>query len=370
MQARVSQVAGSHALVFYGYVATSGAVLAACTQLIVGPLSDRRRLRGSRRVEFYLIGALLGSAALFFFYVAGTPPLLLAAYAVLQVALNIAIGPYQAAIPDSISSPMAGRASAWMASFQSAGNAAGAILATLLGNGMLLAASLGVLLLGTCAVTARAVKSAPQMSAPSPEPLRLSRAFALLFLSRVALFAGFYTLLGYMFFYTIAFIAPQVARARTIDGLLVLGFTIAGACGAALAAKPADRFDRRNVAGIGGLAAVCALAIFIIGRSPLAAALSIPLGGLGWGAFLVADWAIACRIIPRGAAAGAMAIWNLAVLTPQVLAPLATTALVTRLGSGLRTGVLAAFALAGVEMLLGIGLLRCLPVALTRNNPP
>lgn len=368
VQARVAQVAGTHALFLYGYVATSGAFVAACTQLVAGPFSDRRRRRtGSRRVEFYVTGAVLASAALFWFYRAPTPALLVASYAFLQVALNIAIGPYQAAIPDAVASSSSGRASGWMAAFQSAGNAAGAVCATFVGSGIALAGTLGALLLATCAITSRAVVRWPRDETPSAAPLRFTRPFALLFLSRVALFAGFYTLLGYMFFYTVAFLAPQAAAARRIDGILILCFTIVGACGAALAAKPADRFDRRNVASLGAFAAVAGLAIFVTVRSPVGAAIAILLGGTGWGVFLVADWAIACRLIPRQAAAGSMAIWNLAVLLPQLLAPLAATALIARLSGTLRAGVLAAFVLAGIEMLVGILLLRRLPVALTRE---
>lgn len=367
VQARVTQLAGTHALVFYGWVATSGAMLAACTQLVVGPLSDRRRRAGSRRVEFYIAGALLGSAGLFAFYRAPSVTLLVAAYALLQVGLNVAIGPYQAAIPDAVPSSAAGRASSWMAALQSSGNAAGAVLATVLANGTALAAALAALLLSTCAVTAREVETWPAMNAVAAAPLRFSRAFALLFASRLALFAGFYTLLGYMFFYTIAFVDARPASARTIDGVLVLGFTVFGACGAALAARPADRYDRRGVAAAGAICAVAALALFVAGHGIAAVVAAIVLGGAGWGCFLVADWAIACRVIPRHAAAGAMAIWNLAVLAPQVLAPLITTLVVTHAPGGLRSHVTIAFALAGLEMLIGISLLRGLPAGVARE---
>ncbi len=301
------------------------------------------------------------------FYEARAELSLLAAYAALQIAMNVASGPYQAAIPDAVPATFRGRASAWMSAFQSSGNALGAVLAVVTRGGLVLAVLLAAVLIGTSGVTSATMKRWPQMRPENAAPLRITRPFAFLFFSRVLLFAGFYTLLGYMFFYTLAFIAPQAARARTIDGILILLFTAMGACGAALAAKPADRFDRRNVATAGGLAAVCALGIFVLGHSPVAAAAAIPLGGLGWGAFLVADWAIACKIIPSGAAAGAMAIWNLAVLLPQVLAPLAATALIGRLGRSEGAGVLAAFALAGVEMLGGLWLLRCLPADLTRE---
>ncbi len=367
LQARSAQIMGPHALVFYGYLATSGALVAAVVQLIVGPFSDRRRRAGSRRIEFYVAGAVLGSAALVWFYRAQSPWSLLCAYAAVQAGLNVAVNPYQAAIPDLVEAKRAGVASGWMAGLQSAGNAAGAALATIVGNGVVLAGLLGALLLTTCAATARAVRVWPARTASPRAAIRFSRAFMLLFLSRASLFAGFYTLLGYVFFYILAFVTHVQQQARVADGVLILGFTLVGAAGAGLGGRPSDRFDRRNVATVGALCAVVALTIFVIGRSPVAAAVAILIGGLGWGVFLVADWAIACRVIPQASAAGGMAVWNLAVIAPQIVAPLVATALVERLGGGLQTGVTAAFVLAGLEMLLGIGLLRCLPAGLTRE---
>ncbi len=366
LQARCAQIAGSDAIVLYGQVATSGAIIAACVQLIVGPWSDRRRAAGSRRLEFYVVGALLGAAALIWLYEAQTAASLLFAYAALQAGLNVAIGAYQAAIPDAIEASRTGLASAWMAGFQSAGNAAGALLAIAFANPLLLAVMLGALLLTTCAVTTATLRGWVLQQVPVVG-MRLSRAFAVLFASRVALFAGFYTLLGYLFFYVLAFINQDTARARVIDGIFVLIFTLAGAAGAAIAAKPSDRFDRRNVASVGAAIVVVALVLFVIGRSPIVATTAIVLAGLGWGVFLVADWALACRIIPINAAAGAMALWNLGVIVPQIIAPLLATMLLERLAAYSRSGPAAAFALAALEMLAGIWLLRRLPVASLRE---
>jgi hypothetical protein len=82
------------------------------------------------------------------------------------------------------------------------------------------------------------------------------------------------------------------------------------------------------------------------------------LAGLGWGVFLVADWAIACRILPPGALASTMGIWNVAVAGPQIVAPLLTAAVLQRLGvvsaSAGPLGPRVAFGLALGETLLGI----------------
>ena len=361
------QIAGAHALGLYGEVATAGAIIAACTQLVVGPISDRRRAAGSTRAEFYVTGALAGAAALFWFYRAQTPWSLLGAYAVLQAGLNIGIGPYQALIPDVIGSRNAGVAASWMGAFQGAGNAAGALLATLLRSQLLLAASLAALLVLTCAVTIGGLRLARPVTHEPHARARITWPFLLLWLSRLMLFAGFYTIVGYLYFYVEAFVTHDVVRARSIDGVLILLFTLTGAVGAALGGRPSDRFDRRNIATAGTALVIAALALFVIRHSLGAAFAGIIVGGVGWGVFLVADWAIACRIIPPATAAGGFAIWNLAVIAPQIIAPLAATALL-----GLRTevssaSVTGAFILAGVEMALGVWLLRRLPPAIVRE---
>jgi hypothetical protein len=79
------------------------------------------------------------------------------------------------------------------------------------------------------------------------------------------------------------------------------------------------------------------------------------LAGVGWGVFLVADWAIACRVLPANAMAASMGVWNLAVVLPQIVAPALTTLVLARLGLGAgAAGPRVAFSLALGETLLGI----------------
>jgi MFS family permease len=99
----------------------------------------------------------------------------------------------------------------------------------------------------------------------------------------------------------------------------------------------------------------CALALFVATDSLPLAAVAAGAAGIGWGIFLVADWALACRVLPPGALATAMAIWNLAVVGPQIAAPLLAGALL------LKSHILerqnwprVAFTLAIAEIILGI----------------
>lgn len=358
LQARTIELAPGNALVAYGRLATAGALVAAVVQVIVGLRSDARRRAGSRRVEFYAFGALAGAAALLLFYDAGNLLVLTLAYLAIQASLNVAIGPYQAIIPDFVERARVGAASSWMAALQGAGNAIGALAASFITHGKMLAATLGALLLTTCAVTTSHANSLPLID-PEEEAaskLRVTRPFADLFISRALVYVGFYTLLGYLLFYVQRVLhAASLDVARRETGILIVTFTLVGAIGAALAARPSDRGDKRVVATAGAAAFVVALAVFIQSHTLAWAAVATFVAGLGWGAFLVADWAIACRVLPTGAMAAAMGVWNLAIVVPQIVAPALTTAVLQRFAlTGGASAPRVAFGLALTETLVGI----------------
>lgn len=356
LQSRTIELAAGDAVVAYGRLATAGAAMAAIVQIAIGIWSDARRREGSRRIEFYVAGAIGGAGAIVCFYNAGTLLALAAAFVALQAALNVAIGPYQAIIPDFVSTKRMGVASSWMAALQSGGNAVGALAASFIANAQVLASALGALLLATCAVTATHARGLALREPAAPAPLRITRPFLDLFISRALVYVGFYTLLGYLLFYVEAVLGPAtLADARRLTGILIVSFTIVGALGAAVAARPSDRLDKRLVATLGAAGFIVALAVFIASRGFGGAIAATVIAGVGWGIFLVADWAIACRVLPAGAMAAAMGVWNLAVVLPQVAAPAITTLVLQH--AGLTGGAGAprlAFGLALGETLVGI----------------
>jgi MFS family permease len=148
--------------------------------------------------------------------------------------------------------------------------------------------------------------------------------------------------------------ALGVSDATTQTALLFLSFTLAAVGGAAAAAVPTDRYDKRLVVTV-------AIAIVAAALCVLAASTSLPLAygaatlaGAAWGAFVTADWALASAVLPPGAMATAMGVWNVATALPQVVAPLVAAPLVAvlnahRSGAGLRGAIL----LAIVEFVAG-----------------
>lgn len=355
LQARSLQLGGTQALALYGAVSIAGAVAAAIVQLAVGPFSDRRRASGEKRIMFYAGGVVVAAIALLAFYSAPTIVTFTIAFIVLQAAMNFAIGPYQAILPDVVPISRIGLASGWMAAMQSAGNAGGAILATIFGNTLLLGAIVAVALLGSCALTIAHLRRVPLQVLPEHQPLRVTRPLVDLFISRAFVYIGFYTLLGYFFFYVKNALPAHFALdATSASGFCVLLFTLVGAAGAAFAAKPADRMDERIVVTVGGGILAFGIGILALVHGLIPIPMFIGIAGIGWGIFLCADWAFACRLLPPGALASTMAIWNVAVVGPQILAPLITTAVLVRAGIlGNSLGPRGAFGLACAEIVIG-----------------
>lgn len=355
LQARCVALAGSDSVAAYGHISVAGAIAAAVVQLIVGPISDRARRNGGRRLSFYIIGGIGGALAALAFYNASSIVALTIGFVALQAALNVAIGPYQAVLPDFVAAKQIGTGSGWMAASQSGGNAFGAILATALVNPAALGAVLAVVVIVSGAASVEYVRRLPLQ--PFIEThLRITRTLIDLFISRAFVYIGFYTLLGYFYFYLRNALPHEFPlSAQAAGGLGILLFTLVGALGAALAAKPSDRIDERLLVSVGGGLLAGAIGALAAGPALPLVVLAIAVAGVGWGIFLCADWAYACRILPTGSLATTMALWNLAVVAPQILAPLLATVLLARLGALTSAlGPRIAFGLAGIEIIAGI----------------
>lgn len=371
LQARCLALAGEHALAEYARISITGALAAAAAQLLVGPLSDARRRAGDNRIAFYATGVVVGAVAVVGFYRASSIGSLVVWFALLQFALNVAIGPYQAIVPDVFEPGRIGRASGWMAGMQSAGNAAGAILASFVLAPTALAIALATLLAGSAAWTIGHLARLKLQPLHAVAQLTVSRTLVDLFVSRALMYVGFYTLLGYLLFY-VRDVLPKGfgVSVQLASGACILAFTLFGTLGASLAARPSDRFDERWIVTAGGaVVSIAIAALAVAGALPVLPG-AIALAGCGWGVFLCADWAFACRTLPAGAMATTMAVWNLAVVIPQVLAPLLATAVLVRAGElAGPNGPRIAFGLAAVEIACGVAWIWRLPPSRAGHNP-
>jgi MFS family permease len=271
-------------------------------------------------------------------------------------------------IPDYVAPDRAGRASAWMSIFQSCGNAVGLLVAGFIGNPMLVGFILAMALTASYSITDAHLRWRTAR-AETVAPIRVDRHFRTLLVSRGAINVGFYTLLGFLLFYVQD--SLRVVDVRSTTAMLFLAFTLCGIGGAVAGAGPADRQDKRIVVAVANAVVAVALIALALASSLPVAFVAAGLAGAAWGAFFTADWALACTILPSGAMASAMGIWNVAAAIPQVVAPLITGPLVIALNArqpGL--GPRAAIVLAIVEFSLGAAWLWRLPASVTRSRQP
>ena len=199
LQARTTELGVRDPVTAYAAVAACGATLAAITQVVFGFLSDRRRKSVGHRREFYIVGISIALPALIAFYLAPAYAGFIVAFAALQVGMNVFGGPYQAAVPDHVPPSRSGSASAWMSGYQFVGQCVGLAVATFASDLLAALAIAGILGL-TFAVTFLHVRGM-HPAQPVQAHLRVDRNFRTLLASRALINLGFYTFVGFMFFF-------------------------------------------------------------------------------------------------------------------------------------------------------------------------
>ncbi|MHB8462270.1 MAG: MFS transporter, partial [Vulcanimicrobiaceae bacterium] len=309
LQSRIDLLVGADALVRFAQIVPLGAFVAAVTQLLVGLLSDRRRARGSSRNEFYIVGVIIALPALWMLMTASTLSMLVIAFVVLQLGANIATGPLQTMIAEYIPSQRYGAASAAMGALQSLGNAVGAIVASQISDVRIVAGCMMLALVASAFVTILHVRTLTPCEVATVDDSPIARDRGVLFLSRALLYLGLYSLLGYAYFFIRNALHLTAITSTRASGMMLLAFTIGGALGAVLAGRPADRLDRRVPALVGGALATVSLAGMALWVSSVQGAWACAgVAGIGWGGLLVADWAIATRLLPPTVRATAMGV--------------------------------------------------------------
>jgi len=226
------------------------------------------------------------------------------------------------------------------------------LVAAAIHNLHLVAAALLVPFVGTYAITVAHLRGLPAAAGAAKvadSRLRLTGPLGALLFSRGLINLGFFTLLDFLAFFVLQSLHVPQSQLTLFTGTLFLTFTLSAVPGAVVAAQPTDRFDKRVAVTVSVATIVVALAVLGAAQALPVAYLAAALAGAGWGAFVTADWALASAVLPQKEMATAMGIWNVATALPQVIAPLVTGPLVTRLnataaGAGPRGAVILALA--------------------------
>lgn len=374
-------VASSSQALAVSAISFGAAIIAIVVTPLAGAASDRMRSRFGRRRQLIVAGilvTLVGQAAL-----AATTPLLLfvAGLVIVAVGGNVATAAYQGMLPDLVNVSQRGAASGWlgfMTLIGSVGSLAtagallgnvspGAHLAAEVSRGALAFYLIAAVVLGlSTVVTVVGVEehaAAPGRSHPWLELVR-HQPFRVVFAARALVMIGLTLFLTYIEYYlastngATAFVGETVAIALlALFGALVSSLALGVA---------SDRMPRVRIVIAANLAMAAAAWIFVFAPAqfPLA-----PLGvlfGLGYGAYLSVDWALAIDSLPgQVSSARDLGIFTVSINLPSLIAP-ALGGVVIVLANAAGIGSIAyrlVFSLAAISLLLGVFVIRRIRLA-------
>ena len=366
---------------YLGLLTFTGLLLGMFVQPLAGALSDCSRFKWGRRRPFVLFG--ITAAILLLFGIGGAPSyaVLFAGYCLMQVASNVAQGPYQAFIPELVPQGKRGLASGVKNLLEILGGVAFAgVSSVLIGRYSRGAGSrwlwinlglLGVILALALAATMVWVKEKP-CTLPVEKKSLWSRAFGVykidvkrhrsfvwFLASRLLVFAAFTTIQQFalFFFKDVVGVADPAAASFRFLVVSVVGML----AGAYPSGWLSDRVGRKPIAFSAAL--LGALGILLILALPKDVnILLVPAAiiGVSLAAFSSTNWALAVDLVPAGEEARYLGLANMATAGGGALARLIGPVMdfannrVANLGYTIMLGACALYLVAGALLLLKV----------------
>jgi MFS family permease len=310
---------GSHTLVL-SRLAVLGAIVAMVLPPIAGAFSDAVKRRGGRRLPMLLWGTAVNVLGLLAISAAGNLYLLAGGFLIIVLGQNLATAAYQAVIPDMVPEGQWGSASGYMGVFRLLGTIGGLAVAGLASTHAAYYAMAATTAAGALYTSTVMVERADAATTLPHATVRSRRDFLLVFSARFAV------MLGQTFLMTFAFYFFQdVLHAARPQGVTAL-FSGLGVLGAVLSSLVlgfvSDRSDRPGIVFLAGIPMAVAVGGFALLLDQKLLLLFALLYGLGYGAYLSVDWALALDAIPDlSNVARDLGVWGIASNLPLVLAP-------------------------------------------------
>ena len=337
MTYKVRQLAPNLPNTTLGILGFIGLLVAMAVQPIVGVFSDRAKTKLGRRLPFIMGGAVLIAVSLFLLALAPTLWVLLMGVILIQFSSNILQGPWQALIPDLVPEGQRGTASSLKAVMDIIATVvAGAVAGILLGTA-------GQKLFGASAIYATPPHrwSSSSCSSPSPRsgrasipvpPARRSRRvrsasalknafyvnfrenpiFGWWFANRILFWGAFIAINAFLINYLVDVIKMTQDEAQGFYGTLKVILGVGLIVMALVAGWLSDKFGRKPVMLAAGLVAFAGAVLLLLVRDKTLITVAGGIIGMGIGAFLSANWALATDIVPRGEEARYLGIANIA----------------------------------------------------------
>jgi Na+/melibiose symporter-like transporter len=325
---------------YLGLLTLSGLLLAMFVQPLAGAVSDNSDFKWGRRRPFILVGGVIALLLIPGFGLAGSYAAIFAVYCLLQIASNIAQGPYQAFIPELVPVDKHGRASGVKGLLEITGGLMLVYLSSIFmdrysaGEGSyLLWLVLGILMIvifGALVATVLIVREPPVNGSRPKTPVLATlshtfrkdiwknHSFVWFLLSRLLVYMAFTTIQQFALYYfkdVIGVTDPAGATFR---------FSVVAVAGMLVVVWPAgylsDRIGRKSLTAASGL--LGALGIAIIALSPEYGTILWAAGiiGIAMGIFNSTNWALATDFTPKTEEARYLGVANMATAGGAVLA--------------------------------------------------
>lgn len=350
---QVAHLAGADKGPLNGMIVGLGAIGAVIIPLMVGPLSDRCISKLGRRRPYMVAGVLINILALIPLALAfqgKNIPLYVASYVLMTIGNNIATASYMGVIPDLVPVDQRGHASGYMALMSNLGTLSGIVLTgDLAGKGQyntVYGMIVGVLVVGMV-ISWFGINEKPLAEKPAPfrfvpylkslwiDPRKYPD-FAWVWITRALVMFGFYAFLPMLQYYLQDAIQVQNPEKATGDiaGAVIAFAMISGF----IAGRFSDRYGRKKIVYVANSCMVAMALAFIFCRSITEVMVIGALFGIGYGAYISADWALGTDVLPSQDSAGKdMAIWHVAMVLPQALASYPAGLLVAAFGVHYKT---------------------------------
>ena len=346
-------------VIAFGIISGIGGLVALIAYPLAGAASDRTASRFGRRRPWIFGGALVFAAGLVALGFAQQPVAVAAGWAVVSVGFCLVTAPLTATISDRVPVEQRGAVGAWISAPQAVGSILGLLIVQFVFTGQQAAyASLAVMLVVlVLPITLRGGDPViPRSARPSLRTIiagfwispRAHPDFAWTLAGRILVNVGNALGTGLLFY----FLEFGLGRADPTGDLLIasLVYTVFVVAAAFIGGRISDRAGRRRIF-------VLIASLLIAVGSTLIALLPVfeidlvgaAILGIGYGAFLAVDQALATQVLPDPADRGKdLGIMNIATAVPQALAPLGGAFVVAWLG-----GFTGLYLLAGITALLG-----------------
>ncbi len=326
---------------YLGLLTFSGLIVAMLVQPIAGAISDRSTYKWGRRRPFILVGVLGIALLLPIIGVATSFTVLFLGYCLLQASSNIAQGPYQAFIPETVPSRGRGQASGIKSLLEIAGGAALLLpISRLMDNylksgesnwlfiSLLILGCITLLLMIYTVVSVKEQRSEkPLISEVMPAwlntfriDLKSNRPFMWFLVSRMVVFMGLATVQQFaLYFFRDVVGVTDPAAATTRFLIISIVFMLATVLPAGYMS---DRIGRKPIAVTSAFMGAAGILLILINQSVSMLMVGASIIGASLGAFISTNWALATDLVAKGEEAKYLGIANMATAGGAALARL------------------------------------------------